>query len=67
MLEPGETIRSFDVKALFTSVPVQPSIQIVEQRLQQDTTLHQRTNMSIPQITSLLEFCLTHTLLPLPG
>ena len=60
-MEPGETITSFDVKALFTSVPVQPSIQIVKQRLQQDTTLHQRTSMSIPQITSLLEFCLTHT------
>ena len=60
-LEPGEVITSFDVKALFTSVPVQPSIQIVQQRLQQDNTLPQRTSMSIPQITSLLEFCLTHT------
>ena len=29
--------------------------------LQQDNTLPQRTSMSIPQITSLLEFCLTHT------
>ena len=52
---------SFDVKALFTSVPVLPAIEIVKQRLQQDTTLPQRTNMSIPQITSLLEFCLTNT------
>ena len=60
-LEPGEVITSFNVKALFTSVPVQPAIQIVKQRLQQDNTLPQRTNMSIPQITSLLEFCLTHT------
>ena len=60
-LEPGETIISFDVKALFTSVPVQPSIQIVKQRLQQDNTLPQRTSMSIQQITSLLEFCLSHT------
>ena len=60
-LEPGETITSHDVKALFTSVPVQPSIQIVKQRLQQDNTLPQRTSMSIPQITSLLEFCLTCT------
>ena len=60
-LEPGETITFFDVKALFTSVPVQPSIQIVKQRLQQDNTLLQRTNMSIQQITSLLEFCLSHT------
>ena len=60
-LEPGEVISSFDVKALFTSVPVQPAIQIVKQRLQQDNTLPQRISMSIPQITSLLEFCLTNT------
>ena len=36
-------------------------MQIVKHRLQQDNTLPQRTNMSIPQITSLLEFFLTHT------
>ena len=60
-LEAGEIITSYDVKVLFTSVPVQPSIQIVKQRLQQYTTLPQRTSMSIAQITSLLEFCLTHT------
>ena len=60
-MEPGEVITSFDVKALFTSVPVHPAMQTVKQRLQQDTTLPQRTSMSIPQITSLLEFCLTNT------
>ena len=49
------------MKALFTSVPVKPAIQIVKQRLQQDNTLPQRTSMSIAQITSLLEFCLTNT------
>ena len=60
-LQTGEIITSYDVKALFTSVPVQPSIQIVKHRLQQDTTLPQRTSMSISQIISLLEFSLTHT------
>ena len=60
-LQPGDSITSFDVKALFTSVPVQPAIQIVQNRLQQDNTLPQRTAMSIPQIISLLEFCLTQT------
>ena len=60
-LQPGEIITSYDIKALFTSVPVQPSIQIVKHRLQQDTTLPQRTSMSISHIISLLEFCLTHT------
>ena len=37
------------------------SIQIVKQRLQQDSTLPQRTSMSIQQTTTLLEFCLTNT------
>ena len=60
-LETGDSITSFDVKALFTSVTVQPAIQIVKHRLQQDNTLPQRTSMSINQITSLLEFCLTQT------
>ena len=60
-LEPGEVITYFDVKALFTSFPVKPAIQIVKQRLQQDNTLPQRTSMSTAQITSLLEFCLTNT------
>ena len=60
-LEPGEVMTLFDVKALFTSLPVVPSMQIVKQRLSQDNTLHQRTNMSIPQIVNFLEFCLKNT------
>ena len=59
-LEPGEVTTSFDVKALFTSVPVALSIQTVKQKLQQVSTLPQRTSMSIQQITTLLEFCLTN-------
>ena len=66
-LETGEIITSYDVKALFTSVPVQPAIQIVKQRLQLDTTHPQRTSMSIAQITSQLEFCLTHTYILFQG
>ena len=60
-LEPGEVMASFDVKALFTSVPVDPSIQIVQQKLQQDSTLPNRTSMSISHIISLPEFCLKNT------
>ena len=43
LLEPGEVITSFDVKAMFTFVPIKPAIQIVKQRLQQDNILLQRT------------------------
>ena len=60
-LEPGEVMTSYDVKALFTSVPVDPSIQIVKPKLLQDPTLPKRTNMSIQDNATLLEFCLKNT------
>ena len=60
-LEPGEVITSYGVKALFTSVPVNPAIAIVQKKLQQDTLLFQRTSMSIPKIVNLLEVCLKNT------
>ena len=50
-LEPGGVMTLYDVKALFTSVPVDPSINIVEHKLLQDPTLPQRTNMSIQQLS----------------
>ena len=52
---------SYDVKALFTSVPIDPSINIIKHKLQQDPLIFQRTIMSISQIVSPLEFCLQNT------
>ena len=66
-LQAGESITSYNVKALFTSVPVQPSIQIVKHRLQQDTTLPQRTSMSIPPNHLPAGVLPYPHLLPLPG
>ena len=60
-LEPGEVMTCYDVKTLLTSVPVDPSINILKQILQQDPLLSQRTNMSMPQIITLLEFYLKNT------
>ena len=60
-LKPGEVKASYDIKALFISVPMNPSINIAKQKLQEDPTLSQRTNMSIPQVITLLEFCLKNT------
>ena len=60
-LKQGECIISYDVAALFTSVPIQPVINIIQQRLAKDTELQQRTSMSINHITTLLEFCLKST------
>ena len=57
-LEAGEVMTSYDVKGLFIPVPVDLSIHIVEYKLAQDPTLHQRTSMSIQNIVTLLEFFL---------
>ena len=60
-LKQGECIISYDVTALFTSVPIQPVINIIQQRLTNDTELHKRTSVTINHITTLLEFCLKST------
>ena len=60
-LSPDDIIMSYDVKALFTSVPIQPAIDIITKLLEKDPSLKQRTSMTIRQITSLLEFCLRST------
>ena len=52
---------SFDVKALFTSIPIQPAWNIIKKLLEEDTNLHHRTTMSVDHIYCLLEFCLTNT------
>ena len=38
-LLPGECLNSYDVSALFTSVPIDPSLNIVKDLLEQDDTL----------------------------
>ena len=49
----GQCITSYDVKALFTSVPVNPTNSIIRHTLEQDTQLHLKTSMSIQHITML--------------
>ena len=40
-LGPDEVITSYDVKALFTSVPIQPVLTIIEKLLEEDPGLQQ--------------------------
>ena len=61
-LEERECIMSYDVAALFTSIPVKPAIEVIKKKLEQDKELHQRTTMSIQNILDLLEFCLCNTI-----
>ena len=52
---------SFDVVSLFTSIPTNLALQVIQQRLQQDTLLTQRTNISITNIIKLLDFVLQNS------
>ena len=56
-----ESIISYDVKALFISVPIQPMINIIQNKLANDSDLHVRSSMAIHYIISLLEFFLKST------
>ena len=58
---PDNIIMSYDVKALFTSVPIKPALKITQKLLEEDHTLPQRTTMTVKNITCLLEFCLSST------
>ena len=60
-LGPDEVMVSFDVRALFTSVPIQPALEVIEKLLKEDTGLQNRTSMSTKHIMDLLEFCLRST------
>ena len=60
-LGPDEVMVSYDVRALFTAVPIQPALKIIENLLKEDTGLQNRTTMSTKHIIDLLEFCLRST------
>ena len=61
ILEPGECLSSYDVSALFTSVPIDPALTIIKGLLEKDNTLKERTVMEVSDIILLLEFCLKNT------
>ena len=57
-LAPGECLNSYDVSALFTSVPVDLALNIIKDLLEKDHTLKERTVREVNDIILLLEFCL---------
>ena len=52
---------SFDVKNLFTQVPVEAALTAVEDRLYKDPTLSDRTSIPLPQLVELTSLCLRST------
>jgi uncharacterized protein YifE (UPF0438 family) len=60
-VEQDQELRSYDVTALFTSVPVNKAVECIRRKLEADVTLKQRTDMSPAEICRLLELCLSCT------
>ena len=60
-LAPGECLRSYDVSGLFTSVPVDPALNIIKDLLEKDHTLKERTVLAVSDIILIFEFCLKNT------
>ena len=66
-LEPGECLSSYDVFVLFTSVPIDPALNIIKDLLDKDNTLKKRTVMEVGDIILLLEVCLKNTYFSFQG
>ena len=60
-LQQGECLTSYDVTALFTSVPIEPALKIIRGLLEKDEKLQDRTVLSVQDIIDLLGFCLNNT------
>ena len=55
-LEKGECITSYDVVALFTSIPISSAIEVMKKKLEEDTELQNRTILPVNNILELLAF-----------
>jgi hypothetical protein len=58
---PGHKLISYDVSALFTSIPTPDALRVIRTYLESDTTLCDRSPLSVDQLLGLLEFCLNTT------
>ena len=66
-LAPGDCLSSYDVSALFTSVPVDPALNIIKDLLVKNHTLKERTVMEVGDIILLLDFCLKNNYFSFQG
>ena len=60
-IDPGMVMVSFDVKALYTSLPIERTMNVVRYKLESDDTLHQRWPLSVQDILALSKVCLKST------
>ena len=66
-LRDDDLLVSYDVVLLFTNVPVELACRVARERLQLDLDLADRTSLTVDEVISLLEFCLSATYLAFRG
>ena len=60
-ISPNDQLVSFNVVSLFTQVPIDHALKVVERRLSDDRTLIERTTIPVQQLVQLTELCLFST------
>ncbi|XP_071956011.1 uncharacterized protein [Antedon mediterranea] len=61
MIDDGDILNSHDVVSLFTNTPIEKALDVIKDRLINDKTLNQRTNLNPDDVIALLEFICTTT------
>ncbi len=61
LVEEGEEFISHDVVSLFTNTQIKKALEVIKRRLSEDTTLGERTKLTVEDIMEILEFTLTTT------
>ena len=64
---PQDHLVSFDVTSLFTQVPVDEALRVVEAKLCMDETLQERTSIPSTHLIELVELCLRSTYFEFQG
>ncbi|KFD62912.1 hypothetical protein M514_24952 [Trichuris suis] len=57
-LGPSDMLVSYDVKDLFTSIPMDVTLNALEKRLDKDSTLSQQTSLRAFHVKKLVSFCM---------
>ena len=60
-IDDGDLLVSFDVVSLFTRVPIDEALKVIEQRLKKNETLMDRTFIPVEDIYELTALCLKST------
>ena len=61
IVEEGETLISYDVKALYPSIPQEEVLDLINQKLTNDNELKDRTPITGPNIMRLMKVCVNNT------